>query len=578
MAGFLYVTKNRIDSIKKIIQKYQVSIECILKKGISLKETIETENGVAFVFDKINFSSENVIRFKTGDFIIVIGTMFYKRKMGLDALRYLYEDFSEDSDIFNDFCGNFCVLIFKKGELYIFNDYNGLCHVYSNNEKTVFSNSFLAVVKTLKKKTESDQEIYEYISHGAMYGNSTMIQEVKRLDSYNLHRIFPSYCMIPKSIHISSFDVKDSFENQLNFVVESLINYFQMLRENIGDKICSALSGGYDSRLMLALFLKSGINPYLYVYGDDKAIDVRVSKLICKGENLHINHYDKMNYPKIEPEQWLEVLKFHYHFTDGQSITGAFDTGVDIFTRKKRSNNAILQVNGGGGEIYRNFWHLPNRELRIMTFLKAIYDYGSFFFYTDQFKKKKYFQNFKRKIKLILKTNSNRISRRQIEMLYPLLRLRYWMGPNNSSNNLISYAITPYAEPIFTIPSYNIPLPYKESGKFEAKLIKIINPKIAKYSSGYGFNFFDPIPFFAKLNNFLNVYRPIFLRPHIRDANQRISKKRISIPFYLKDRYIRSVFDTKVLEVRRYVHIDRIPNYEILNRALTVELLLTDRF
>lgn len=59
------------------------------------------------------------------------------------------------------------------------------------------------------------------------------------------------------------------------------------------DKITSALSGGFDSRLMLVLKLKEFINPKLYVYGSNTNSDVIIAKLIAINENLNLDHTNK---------------------------------------------------------------------------------------------------------------------------------------------------------------------------------------------------------------------------------------------------------------------------------------------
>jgi hypothetical protein len=164
-------------------------------------------------------------------------------------------------------------------------------------------------------------------------------------------------------------------------------------------------------------------------------------------------------------------------------------------------------------------------------------------------------------------------------MLYPYLRLKYWMGINDSINNQFAYSLTPYTDIRFIIDSFDIPIKYKNIGIFEAAIIKSIDPVLAKYPSEYGFNFFDPLKSSTKIKYFFEINLPIFLRPFIRKhfLNRGTIDKN-KFPFYFKKNYLNKIFLFDHLTISKYFNIDKIDDPEILSRALTAELLLTDRF
>jgi asparagine synthase (glutamine-hydrolysing) len=279
----------------------------------------------------------------------------------------------------------------------------------------------------------------------------------------------------------------------------------------------------------------------------------------------------------VEVGEFPDIVRAQFHFHDGQGILGVFDDGSDLATRKKRTASATLQLNGGGGEIYRNYWKLRDSKFRIRSFLKARFDQLDFSIYTDRFDKRAYWSDLTEKIRFALRTDQDPLDRRQIELIYPFLRLKYWMGQNNSSNNFLSFALTPFAEPVFAIPSSGIPLKDKNLGRFEAAVIRFVDPRLASYPSVYGFNFCDTVPPLAKLKNAAVVHCPVFVRPAIyRELERR--RSRGAMPYYLSDRYLRTVLDPEDLEISRYVDIDRILDPGILSRALTAELIVSDRF
>ncbi len=117
--------------------------------------------------------------FSNGDFIVTLGTLFYKDMYGDQCLDPLFNDFCRsDSLSSNDLMGNYCVMIFHDGELFVFNDYLGLYRIYHTEDYSVVTSSFLAIAKILERLTPSPQEIYEYLLRGAMYGGNTLFKEV----------------------------------------------------------------------------------------------------------------------------------------------------------------------------------------------------------------------------------------------------------------------------------------------------------------------------------------------------------------------------------------------------------------
>jgi hypothetical protein len=152
---------------------YQDSLGVFDRKGMSLNEKIVNGSISIHVFNKNKFPVDNLIQFSTNDFIIGIGTLIYNRKIGHDALTKLYEDFSEDWRFLPDLFGHYCVIISKNGKIFLFNDGSGLLRVYTDKTRQIFSNSFLALLKTLKKRSFATQELYEYIQRYVFWRNDS---------------------------------------------------------------------------------------------------------------------------------------------------------------------------------------------------------------------------------------------------------------------------------------------------------------------------------------------------------------------------------------------------------------------
>ncbi|MDB6024756.1 MAG: hypothetical protein JWM68_979 [Verrucomicrobiales bacterium] len=582
MGGFLYIAKESSEAVEAVAARYQTSLEALKCKGLRLKHTIAQNGFVLFLFDKAHVSSDNFLSLPNDDFICATGTFIYRQQTGAKGLRNLYDDFSTTSKVFNDLRGHFCVLLRKNGQLYIFNDFGGVYHVFGNPTRTVISNSFLALVKSLPKKSVSTQELYEYVLFGGMYGDKTLIREITLLNSQQVYQL-PDLSSHPKSI---KSPVRDSSSNSdlVASTASELTSYFEVLKKNFGDDACSGLSGGYDSRLMLALMRKVRINPKLYVYGAADSLDVRIAQEIARSENLPISYFDRKNGTPVSLDQFRETLLEQFHFVDGRGVSGTFSHGTDAMTRKARVESAPLHLNGGGGEIYRNFWKLPDRSLTAEMFVRIVYEQGVAHrlpALTSEFSPKGFFETFSDKIKVAVGAKDEKLTRPMIESVYPAIRLKYWMGSNNSSNNLLSYSVTPFAEPAFTIPSGDIPFRFKCHGQFESALIRELDVKLAKYPSTYGFNFFDPISWSARVKNQFRYQTRYFLRPVLPTAVfTRIMRRQhvSSLPYYAEPRYLKQIFPETEFAISQYIDLKKVTDAEQLNRALTAEIVLQNCF
>ena len=461
MGGFLYHDKTCQSFSSESIQ---YSLQAIKNKKLadgrcmSIKEVIDRDGFTLYLFGKIGLNTENIDHYPNGDFVLYTGTLIYKSQTGLKALQNLYSDFDDSSFQFNDFQGHCCVFIYKQGKLNIWNDYFGIYHVFTDKNKGVISSSFLSVVRLSKSKNIDHQAMYEYVNEGASYGDDTFIEEVKLLDAFYIHELI-SDSSTRKKYTYKEADNK-GFDDLVEQSADSLTSYFKVLKNCFDHRVCSALSGGYDSRLILALLSKVDINPYLYVYGNKSSPDVRIAEFIAAKENLKLNT-DNRVMEKLSVDEFYQLTKDEYFFCDGHGPNGVLSNGSEFVARSVRSNVASLQLNGGGGEIFRNFWKLPDREIAIETFLAGRFDRYPESVFKSNFRTQKYLLNLANKVQLMMNMSNAKMTRKDIEKLYVYMRIKYWMGYNTTIQNSRSFALIPLTEPKFAFPSFDIPFKYK---------------------------------------------------------------------------------------------------------------------
>lgn len=594
MGAFLLIRKPKGVDVEEMERQYSDSIGVFNKKGLRLNQRIVTDEFVIYAYHKHRFAVDNVVCFNNDQFIVSTGTLIYNRKIGHDALEDLYSDFSEDGKFLANVLGQYCLIVSKKGKLYLLNDYTGCYHVYCNKSKSVISSSFLALLKTLKERHVATQELYEYVIHGACFGDRTLINEIDLLDSKSIWQLSPELSAITRPPYVKRLDRSSSFDEIVQEFTTDLIDCFSILEANFGDSICSGLSGGIHTRLMLGLMKRIGIKPsYLYVFGDENntvgrdAYAVQIAKSIAMGEGLAIEHIDRDKFSRFTEDEYDELLEKRYYLGDGLGHEiGLFDNGSDLHFRLSRTENAKLQLNGGGGEAFRNYWVLPDRTLHIRAFLKSRYDRMDYSIFSDYFDYNSHFSALQDKIKISLGTNKDRIDRLQMELIQPEFENKYWMGNNNSINNVLAYSLTPFADTSFQWRACDIPLKYKQLSIFEAALMKSIDPDLAKYPTSQGVDLFNyRVALRSKAKYFATLHMPLWLKSYLRkhfwyaaSEKFRLQGNKFELPFYLTKKYLDRIFHSNDLYMSKYIHIDKINNPQVLSRVLTAELVITDRF
>jgi hypothetical protein len=570
MGGFVVLPKESGESVEQLEARFARSLDVFRKKNLKLDRRICKGGFAVYRFHKLQSRSAEFIELPNGDFACYTGTFFYDGCTGTEALRLIYEDFASGPLQEVKIAGNFSLLIYKRGELHYVGDYLGYYQVYVHNPTRVVSNSYLAVCLADTKHRLSKQALFEYIFHGLFVHEETLLADVHILDSQKIWRLEPSLRWEGRRPDYEPLPPSVRFSQVVDVVSSELSKYFAMLARNFSQDIGSALSGGYDTRHMLALLTQAGIIPHLHVYGAASDPDVVIAKQIASSEAMTIEHVDKGARPRVDVNEFRKSIERDTLFFDGIKPLGLIDDGSDLATRLARASHAHMQLNGAGGEIYREIWNISDRPTGLVEFLRMRFDLASYDFCGNGFNSKEYFAIFAEKVRNILSIDRETLTRREAEMLFPLLRNKF-AQINNTANAQISDSILPFMEPKFAFPSFDIPIRYKYCGNLHSALIRAANPALARFNSAYGINFLDPVPRPYRVRRMIERHVPLWARLI---ARKRRSQKPVRMPYYFERAYLESILDLKSLRMAEYVDISKVSSPEILSRVLSVELLL----
>jgi asparagine synthase (glutamine-hydrolysing) len=508
-----------------------------------------------------------------GEFGCAVGTFVYDGLTGEKALERAFATFDESQGVRGECSGHFALLLRRNDRTILATDRLGAVKIYWNESEGILSNSFICTLSGTRAPRLARQEVYEYAWQGSVFGDRTFIEQIRSLPPNHI-------AVVDRSVRLAPVPTDPEFPPETNRVDLSAVTERQLaaLRpifkrsvRGFPDRLRLALSGGYDSRLVLALLLEAGARPDLYVYGTDVDPDVRVAKDVSRAVGLSIDVVDKSDVPLASVEQFAEFTDRDLIAFDGWKVDGIFDQGSDFPSRVQRVDRGFAVLNGSGGEIYRNFFHLSDRGLRLRDLVWSFYCRFDPKACTREFQAQQYIESLVAKTRATLDTGDDRLDRSMIDRLYPLFRVRYWTGRDAAINQLFGYSWFPFLELPVVRASLQVPTRMKDYGRLQAAMIRCVSPDLASYPSVYGHSFADPEPPLAtRLKELKSTLRPARLR---RLSYRWRYRRRQPFPPCLAERFLDPIIGSDRPFMSRYFVLDRIHHPDTYNRICTLELL-----
>lgn len=421
-------------------------------------------------------------------FIACVGTLFHQGRTGRAALESLWQSFTTPEALGRDDpWGSHALAIAKGGRLWLLCDRLGMLKFYERPQAGLFSTSWLACVAAGSRNTLDTVGALDYVLSGASHGLATPVAEVRTVDPATAVDVLGGgriECARPAEW--LSHALPRSQDEALDEAVDLLAGRARAVASAFGARIRCALSGGFDSRLLLASLRHVGAHPALHVYGGEQDEDVRIGKGIAGRLGLEMHHVDKSARNQALPALTAHTLEARLRFFDGLPIDGIFDRGADCETRLAQSAGGSIALNGGGGEVLRNFFYLSNRPYSVRQIVQTFYgnhdprvarNPGDLAGYLDYLG-----GSIARQI-----GHGGRLSRPELEAVYPLFRGRFWTGRNNVMAARCGHFLTPLLDPALVRLSLALPLAWKDYGRFEGRLIARLDPLLADLPLSYGF-------------------------------------------------------------------------------------------
>ena len=284
--------------------------------------------------------------------IVALGTWLpLPASRGKDT-RWLLDTYKRDGVIAlsRQIQGIFIIIVgdTEKGCVQVITDRCGSLHVFYR--ATPHGHAVCTTSAVLAASSPLDPiAAHEFVATGIIYEDRTLFKEVKKLP--------------PATVTTFSEEGKPSFEsywNPLEIAAESiscndaadalhasLTRVLGALPES-SRPLVSDLTGGYDSRLLLAGLLKAGIRFETTVSGKEAHPDVVVAGEIAR--KMGIRHGHITSDEVLDGNSFLSAVRL----TDGEY--DAFDYARIQRIHRDLSSRYAMSLNGSFGELARGYW------------------------------------------------------------------------------------------------------------------------------------------------------------------------------------------------------------------------------
>jgi hypothetical protein len=507
------------------------------------------------------------------------GSVYWKGCTGTALLERLLANDAPPNDVaWDEFVGSFALVLSNASGVWMLNDALGLQKIYRTGDGDIASSSFMVCRATLQKVEVDRERAQEYVLFGANHGSQTPVRNIciadptlaRRLDHDAEHRIHaPQRLRRP-----CAFGSPQEAASSLSSIVAD--SFADMLRA-FGPDIGMALSGGFDSRLILAALDRLGVRPHLYVYGSPGDADVVIARVIAEAIGLPIECIDKRDLDRGMAPPTVHTLRESLAFFDGLPVDGAIDLGSDRSTRLDQLRGGRLNLNGGGGEILRNFYYLPDRTFSAADLVDTFYSNWRREVFPTEADRLRFTTMMADGILESLgreqgnhAARSARLSRADVELTYTLFRLRYWMGRNNSIATRFGDFLTPLVQPALVALCASIPVGWKNHGQLESAIIRELSPRVAQGPSAYGFDFSAGPSLTHRLRAAASLHRPLGVRRRSAEIQHLLGRtKPAATPALWQEA-------TASLATPDWINMSALTGVDQINRVYTVQAILSN--
>ncbi|MCP3730658.1 asparagine synthase C-terminal domain-containing protein [Sphingomonas sp. MG17] len=505
----------------------------------------------------------------------VAGTLTVDGRLGREALAALLTMDPLKLD-WTRIGGQFAALVRRAGRTFLFGDYFSAFQLFGDTGGRVFSTSLLAATAALPKLSFDPQGVYELAFNVMPIGDDTVFAELKTLSPFAVAELTESGVVR----HAVAKPLPDApsglpFAERIERAHARLAAAVGAHAGSFDGEICCPLSGGLDSRLVLAALREQGVRPHVYVYGNPGDPDVDIAIGIGAALGFPVEWFDK-DEAQVAPDAFPELVSRNFHQFDGLPTFGnIFDNGSHAAGQLRRHAGGAMAVSGGCGEIYRNFFYLPDGRFTAADIAATFFARFDASDATAEFDARTFMAGVTAKIRAAIEppAATGPLGRSRVEQIYPRIRCRALFGREISLEARFSPYLMPFLDHQVVGEAMTLPLGLKNAGRFEAVLLNAIDPELARQPSAYGHDFAGPPNLHHRFGEWQSRIRPVWLRRRTYALRRRFGTMGDEHGGLLTPDYMNRVIDPDFPIMRRFFAVDRIADYGLWRRIANLEYL-----
>jgi hypothetical protein len=289
---------------------------------------------------------------KTGSWLAVVGTCFHRSGKG-DPQYLLSQYLSVGLEELVQSLEGFFTIAIGDGsskEVVLITDLIGSCHFYVRSlPGGAALSSSSHVLSGLGPVTLDATGCQEFLGMGIIYEERTIHNEIRKLPPATVIK-FRNGIEVNRQAYWNPCALRPcsiADEDAVDGTWQALVSAASRIGQRY-DRLACDLTGGYDSRAMVAGFLGAGIRPATVVSGNEKSADVVISRGLADRlalPHLHMTRQDAISAEELRNSVWL---------TDGEGDAVEYASTAAI--HGELSKKFQISVNGSFGEVARAYW------------------------------------------------------------------------------------------------------------------------------------------------------------------------------------------------------------------------------
>lgn len=428
-----------------------------------------------------------------GRHLMAVGTPIYRRLGYRQGLVRLHKDLVEGCLDRDELRGAYCILFWDGKETTVMSDPANMYHVFALADGSHLSSSQLAVVMSAGRSVEIDRLVLlEQLITGFITPPTTPYRGVVLVDQVMQRAVrWPG-------IRFRAPAPDPDPEPWTGNAAECLSLQIETLREHVATMRCLAedagvsigLSGGYDSRLVLALLLDQQIPCEAHTWSSGAhGPEARISAQLARMAGIELREVGVRLWEKLTPEELDSIARDVIGYWDGRSnnTQGSFNEVHSRRARVAALGRARLGLSGHGGELYRNREHLPPWRFSLRDWLRFfVINPVGVAALRDASTRRELEEHLIGKYERLLGSwTAGRIGRHQARRWYARVWLPFAAGPKLSAENQLSFSLIVFAEDKVLRQALRCTSTVGLDGRFEATMIKGVSPSLASVQSNY---------------------------------------------------------------------------------------------